>query len=446
METKKISIISLGCPKNLVDSEIMLGAINSTQHQLTDKVDEAHVIVVNTCAFIDSAKEEAINTILECAEFKHTGSCEKIVVCGCMAERYHSEILKELPEVDAVLGTGFYGEITKSIEDLYKEEMGAVVRYNELSRIDYLEKTRYISDTLPYKYIKISEGCDNWCTYCIIPSLRGKFRSRRIENIVKEAEGLVKNGCKEIILIAQDTTRYGLDLYGERRLVGLIQKLTEMDELERIRLLYCYPDEVDDSLIKEMKENNKLCNYLDIPIQHISESVLKRMGRRGTENEIRELIVKLKHEIPDIIIRTSIIVGFPEETEEEFDELCQFINEAEFNCLGAFTYSREEGTKASEMENQIDEGTKLRRQEKLMMLQQEVQNRLNNNRVGKIYKTLLEGIAEDGIFYYGRSYAEAPEIDGKIYMTSPEPLVIGMLYDVKILNVDGYDLIGEVIL
>lgn len=439
---KKIGIVSLGCPKNLVDSEIMLGMLKHADYEIVNDKEDADILIVNTCGFIESAQQESINTILEMAGEK-TRKCDLLIVTGCMAERYKEKIMDQIPEVDAVLGTGNYKEIAEVINRAYQGEK--VVSYGKLDETDYLDEERIISSKKHSVYLKISEGCDNRCTYCIIPYLRGDYRSRKIESLVKEAGLLVKNGAKEVILVAQDTTRYGIDLYGKKMLPELIRKLSDIEGLEWIRLLYCYPEEIDNELIDEIAVNPKVCKYMDIPIQHASDRILKLMGRRGTISEIRGALSRLRERVEGIVIRTSLIVGFPGETEEDFDQLQSFVREFRFDRLGVFTYSKEEGTPAAKMKNQIKKNIKEKRQKSILEIQNGISTEINAKRNGKVYKAIVDGIADDGIFYYGRTYAEAPEIDGMIYFTSQEPLNLGSFVDVKILNSEDYDLIGEVI-
>lgn len=439
---KKIGIVSLGCPKNLVDSEIMLGMLTNANYEITNNKDEADVLIVNTCGFIESAQQESINTILEMAEEKER-NCEVLIVTGCMAERYKEKILEQIPEVDAVLGTGNYKEIAEVINLAYQGEK--TVSYGKLDDTDYLDEKRVLSSSKHSVYLKVAEGCDNRCTYCIIPYLRGKFRSRKIESLVREADLLAQNGTKEIILVAQDTTRYGIDLYGKKMLVELIRNISKIDGIEWIRLLYCYPEEIDDDLIEEIAQNPKVCKYLDIPIQHVSDRILKMMGRRGNKSDIVSTLNKLRERVKDIVIRTSLIVGFPDETDDDFDQLSSFVKEFRFDRLGVFTYSKEEGTPAAKMKSQIKKHIKVKRQKAILEIQNQISKEINSSKAGNIYKTIVDGIADDGIFYYGRTYAEAPEIDGIIYFTSPEPLSVGCFVDVKILNTEDYDLIGEVI-
>ena len=439
---KKIGIVSLGCPKNLVDSEIMLGMLSHADYEIVNNKEDANVLIVNTCGFIESAQQESINTILEMADEKGR-NCEVLIVTGCMAERYKEKILEQIPEVDAVLGTGNYKEIAEVINLAYMGEK--TVSYGKLDETDYLDQERVISSAKHSVYLKISEGCDNRCTYCIIPFLRGKYRSRKVESLVREAELLAQKGAKEIIIVAQDSTRYGIDIYGKKMLPELIRKISDISGIEWIRLLYCYPEEIGDELIKEIAENPKVCKYLDIPIQHASDRVLKQMGRRGTISEIKQVLNKLREKVSGITIRTSLIVGFPGETEEDFEELIAFLKEFRLDRVGVFTYSKEDGTPAAKMKNQIPKHIKINRQKKILELQNSISREINQDRNGKVYKTIVDGIADDGIFYYGRTYAEAPEIDGVIYFTSPEELSIGSFTDVRILNSEDYDLIGEVI-
>lgn len=440
---KKIGIVSLGCPKNLVDTEVMLGILNkSGKYDITNDEKEADVIIVNTCGFIESAKQESIETILEMAALKQE-KCKLLIVTGCLAERYRDEIIKEIPEVDSVLGVGDYLNIAKVIDSAFKGEKSVVCGNQD--NICHLEEERIISTGKAYAYIKIAEGCDNKCTYCAIPSIRGAYKSRKIENIIAEARKIASSGIKEIVIIAQDTTRYGLDLYGKRMLVPLLQELSKIDGIHWIRLLYCYPDEIDDNLINEIATNKKICKYLDIPIQHSSDKILKLMGRRDRKKDIENLIIKLRNKIPDIVIRTTLITGFPGEEEEDFLDMKDFIQRLKFDRLGVFVYSKEEGTPAALMKNQVDEDVKQERYDILMQVQKEITENKNKDRIGKLYDAIIEGISDDGIFYTGRTYAESPDIDGCVYITTREPLNIGDIRKVKILNTDSYDLIGDVI-
>ena len=445
---KKIGIVSLGCPKNLVDSEIMLGLLKGENYEITPRVEEANVIIVNTCGFIESAKKESIETILEMAGYKED-KCEILIVTGCLAQRYKEDIVKEIPEVDAVVGTGSYGRIAELIKDIYGYKgtgtKNSSVLCDDISCVDYLNNERVISTNTGYAYLKIAEGCNNCCTYCIIPKLRGPYISRDMDEILHEAKFLAQKGVKEVILVAQDVTRYGEDIYKKRKLVELIRKISRISGIEGIRLLYCYPEEIDDSLINEIAVNPKVLKYIDIPIQHASDRILGLMGRRGTKKQMDDLLTKLRARIPEIIIRTSLIVGFPGENEEDFKTLYNFVARHSFDRLGVFTYSKEEGTPAYKMKPQVKAAVKQSRYNDIMVLQNQIANKKNKMRLGKIYKVLVEGVADDGIFYYGRSYAEAPEIDGVIYFTSQEPLTVGEYAYIKILNTDDYDLIGEVI-
>ncbi len=442
---QKVGLVSLGCPKNLVDSEIMLGTLKEAGYELIGEHENADVIIVNTCAFIGDAKEEAIMSILEAARYKKEGNLKLLVVTGCLAERYKTDIYSEIPEVDVVVGTGSIDEIPGIIEKTLLEETNEKKVYaNTPNTVDYLELTRLVTDEKPYGYLKIAEGCSNRCTYCIIPSLRGDYRSRTIENILKEAKLLAQKGKKEIILIAQDVTRYGTDIYNDKKLVELIRQISNIEEVERIRLLYCYPELIDDCLIAEMKNNPKLCNYLDIPIQHISDNMLKAMGRRGHKSYIYDLLAKIRAEIPGVVLRTSLITGFPGETEEDFAELYEFVKESNFQHLGVFAYSKEEGTPAYKMKGHLPQKLKSQRRDKLMELHLGNVEKYNSSRLGHTYDTMVDGVAEDGIFYIGRTYGEAPDIDTVIYFTSTEPLENGMTVPVKILCPDGYDLVGEV--
>lgn len=438
---KKIGLVSLGCPKNLVDSELMLGALNGSGYQIVSNSREAQIIIVNTCGFIESARQESINTIIEMAAFKKQG-CELLIVTGCLAERYKQKIMEEIPEVDAVLGTGSYDKIASIINEAYSGAHPEI--YGKLEGTEYLEGQRIVSTGKSYAYLKIAEGCDNYCTYCVIPSLRGRFRSRKKEEIFQEAVRLAASGVKEIILVAQDTTRYGIDLYGKKQLAELTRILGKIEGIEWIRLLYCYPEEIDELLIQEIIHNKKICKYLDIPIQHSSDAILKKMGRRGGISEISRLLDDLRSRIPGLILRTTIIVGFPGETEDDFKELEGFVNKYKFDRLGVFMYSREDGTPAAKMKDQVPERIKKSRYNKLMKLQLKISTGVNASRLGKIYSILVEGIADDGIFYFGRSYAEAPDIDGLIYFVSSEPVEPGQIVQVEILNSEQYDLTGEV--
>ena len=439
---RKVGIVSLGCPKNLVDSEIMLGLLDKKKYQIVNNQDEADIIIVNTCGFIETARQESINTIIEMGKCKNNNNCKLLIVTGCLAERYRQDILSEIPEVDAVLGTGSYSEISDIIDKAYAGEKPE--NYGELSGTAYLENDRIVSTGNGYAYLKIAEGCDNCCTYCVIPSLRGPFRSRKLEDIVAEAAKLASKGIKEIILIAQDTTRYGIDIYKERKLSELLQRISQIQEIRWIRLLYCYPEEITDGLLDEMVNNPKICKYLDIPIQHASDKILKSMGRRGSSKALAELFDKIRIKLPDAVIRTTLIVGFPGESEEDFEIMAGFVKTYRFDRLGVFMYSKEENTPAALMKPHISQKLKKKRYDTIMKLQQPIAEQINKDRLGREYQVLAEGVADDGIFYYGRSYQEAPDIDGQIYFTSEYPVQIGDFVTIKILAVEKYDLIGEV--
>lgn len=440
--TKKIAIVTLGCPKNAVDSEVMSGFLGQ-QNILTDKPEEADIIVVNTCTFIERAKEESIDTILEMAHFKEAGPCQTLVATGCLAQRYGSELMREIPELDGVLGTGGIAEIEQFIEEAEKKRITQISQ----NAPDFL-----YDETMPRQrstpsytaFVKVAEGCDNYCTYCVIPKVRGHFRSRTQESILQEVKVMAKQGVKEILLMAQDTTRYGLDLYGELRLPKLIRSLAQIDGIEWIRLLYCYPDMFTDELIETMLEEPKVCRYVDLPLQHSHDKVLKEMNRRGTGKDSEDLIVKLRDRIPDITIRTTMITGFPGETEDEFNDLVEFVKRNEFDRLGVFAYSQEENTPAAQRLDQIPEEIREKRREQLMSLQQEIALKRQQRWVGKIINVLLEEKLPDGR-WVGRSEGDAPEIDGQVYVSSKQSIVqSGDIVKVKVIQADSYDLIGEV--
>ena len=442
-----IGLISLGCPKNLIDSEIMLGMLKETGFLPVNDLNSADAVIVNTCAFVGDAREEAITEILGAARLKEQGRLKVLAVTGCLAERYRDEIIREIPEVDLVFGTGSIEKIPDEIKALLDGERAENRVWCDIpDSVDYLERGRLITDEKPYAYLKIAEGCSNRCTYCVIPDLRGAYRSRRMENIIKEAQFLADTGKKEIILIAQDVTRYGMDMYGEKKLVELIREISRIEGVLWIRLLYCYPELIDDQLINEMKQNTKLLKYLDIPVQHISDSILKAMGRRGSKDYIINLLNRLRTEIPEIALRTSLIAGFPGETEVDYRELKDFVAMEYFRQLGVFAYSREEGTPAYKMKEQVPGRLKETRKKELMELQRGNVMKFNSSRVGFTYDTMIEGVAEDGIFYVGRTYMEAPEIDPVIYCASPEKIDIGEIVKVRMLCADEYDMVGEVVL
>lgn len=438
----KIGMISLGCPKNQVDAEHMLALMDAEGWEIVDYVDGCDAVIVNTCGFIDDAKKEAIENILDMVELKKEGVISKIIVTGCLAQRYKDEIVKEIPEVDAVIGIGANGDIIKTVE---KVMSGVDTIENYPPQCDLpLEGQRILTTPHYWAYLKIGEGCSNRCTYCTIPSIRGNMRSRSMENVIDEAKQLAESGVKELILIAQDTTSYGLDLYGELKLPELLNELCKIDSIEWIRLLYCYPDRITDELIETMKNQEKVVNYIDLPLQHADDKILKAMNRRGDQALIRNVISKLREEIPDVVIRTTFIVGFPGEGEEEFETLAEFVNEIEFDRLGVFTFSPQEGTPAFDMEDQVDEDIKTRRGEVIMQDQYSIMEEKNNEKIGKTYRVVVEDYDGYSDSYTGRTYMDAPEIDGLVKFTSHKDLDIGDFVDVEIFDVEDYDLIGEV--
>ncbi len=440
MEKVKVGFISLGCPKNQVDTEVMLSLLHEAGYELTGEDIEADIIIVNTCAFIESAKRESIDSILDVAWLKKHRNLKGIVACGCMAQRYADEIERELPEVDAIVGTGSIHDIVKAVEAVARGERFRSTKPNEQLR---LGGDRIITTPSYFAYLKIAEGCDNRCTYCAIPLIRGSFRSRPIEELVEEARVLESLGVKELALIAQDTTRYGLDIYGEYRLAELIRKITAETTIPWIRLMYCYPDKITDELVAEMRDNDRLLKYIDLPIQHISDKILSAMNRHGGSETIRSAIKRLREAVPGIIIRSTAIVGFPGETRADFGELCEFIKEARFDRFGAFTYSREEGTPAYSMTGQVSEKEKQRRLDRLMAIQLDIHEENNRALIGSTLKVLCEGYDAAAGIYFGRSYADAPEIDGKVFFTSDRRLSEGEFIDVEISEAVDYDLRGK---
>lgn len=438
----KIGMISLGCPKNQVDAEHMLALMDAEGWEIVDYVDGCDAVIVNTCGFIDDAKKEAIENILDMVELKKEGVISKIIVTGCLAQRYKDEIVKEIPEVDAVIGIGANGDIIKTVEEVMSG-VDTIENYPPQCELP-LEGQRILTTPQYWAYLKIGEGCSNRCTYCTIPSIRGNMRSRSMENVIDEAKQLAESGVKELILIAQDTTSYGLDLYGELKLPELLNELCKIDSIEWIRLLYCYPDRITDELIETMKNQEKVVNYIDLPLQHADDKILKAMNRRGDQALIRNVISKLRTEIPDVVIRTTFIVGFPGEGEEEFETLAEFVNEIEFDRLGVFTFSPQEGTPAFDMEDQVDEDIKTRRGEVIMQDQYSIMEEKNNEKIGKTYRVVVEDYDGYSDSYTGRTYMDAPEIDGLVKFTSHKDLDIGDFVDVEIFDVEDYDLIGEV--
>ena len=441
----KIFFMSLGCDKNLVDSEMMISALGKAGYQLIDEESKADIIVVNTCCFIGDAKEESINALLDMAEYKETGNCQMLVAAGCLAQRYHKEIQEEIPEVDVIIGTTGYEGLVEAIEKGLAKK-GQIQEY--LESIDYLPEPRIDRNSMSggyYAYLKIAEGCNKCCTYCIIPKVRGKYRSVPMENLIKQAEHLVKNGAKELILVAQETTLYGTDLYGEKSLGRLLESLSEIEELRWIRIMYCYPEEITSDLIDAMKRLPKVCHYLDIPIQHASDHVPLKMRRHTNQKELKQRIKKLREEIPDIVLRTTLITGFPGETQEDFDELLLFVKEMRFDRLGVFTYSREEDTNAAEFDEQIPEEDKEKRRDEVMRLQQTIAFEQNEAMIGKIFDVMIEGsLPEEGV-YIARTYMDAPEVDGFVFIESDWNLMSGDFVKVQISEARGYDLLGTII-
>ncbi len=444
-----ICFISLGCDKNLVDSEMMVTSLRQPGYNIVYNADEADIIVVNTCCFIGDAKEESINTLLEMAAYKEEGKCRLLVAAGCLAQRYHEEIKKELPEVDIIIGTTAYEELAETIKAaLNKAASSREVVIEKLKSINYLPEPYTDREAMNgggYSYLKIAEGCNKCCTYCIIPKVRGSYRSIPVENLVKQAENLVANGIKEIILVAQETTLYGEDIYGQKSLPELLRKLSGIDGLEWIRILYCYPEEITDSLIEAVKELPKVCHYLDIPVQHGSDSVLKRMGRRTDSAQLISIIEKLRRNIPDIVLRTTIITGFPGETEEEFQELKEFVQKIKFDRLGVFTYSQEEDTPAAEMQGQVPEETKEARRNEIMEIQQQVVFEKNKLLAGKEMDVIVDGYLPEDSVYICRTYMDAPDVDGYVFVETDWQLMSGDFIKVKITGSDGYDLAGDIV-
>lgn len=439
----KILFISLGCDKNLVDSEEMLGLLNREHFEFTDDESEADVIVINTCCFVNDAKEESVNTILQMAEYRKSGSCKALIVTGCLAQRYKTEISDEIPEVDAILGTSSYDKIVDAVKSTICGKK--FEKFNPLDELIVEESERVVTTGGHYAYIKIAEGCNKCCTYCIIPKIRGRYRSVPEEDILKTAEKLVENGAKELILVAQETTLYGVDLYGRKTLPDLLKKICKIPGLIWVRILYCYPEEITDELIEVMKNEPKVCHYIDMPIQYASDKILKAMGRRTNRVELTERILKIRKEIPDIVLRTTLISGFPGETEEDHEEMLDFVDEMEFERLGVFAYSPEEDTPAAEMPDQIDEDIKIKRRNEIMELQQEIAFENAENMIGRDLLVMIEGKVVDENAYVGRTYMDCPNVDGNIFITTDEELITGDFVKVKVTGAAEYDLIGEII-
>lgn len=440
----RVGMVSLGCAKNQVDAERMLYKIREAGYQLVGDAALSDIVIINTCGFIESAKQEAIDTIFEFAALKNEGRIKKIVVTGCLAERYREEVAKLIPEADAVVGIGCNGDIVSILEKISQDDGETVQAFGEKEQLS-LTDDRLQTTLSFFAYLKIAEGCDNCCSYCAIPSIRGKFRSVPMEELVSEAEKLVRNGVRELIVIAQDTTRYGTDIYGKPMLPELLKKLCEIDELKWIRVLYCYPERVTDELLEVMASEDKIVKYMDLPIQHCDGEILRRMNRSGDEASLRKLIARIREKVPGIILRTTIMTGFPGETEEQFERLAEFINDMEFDRLGCFAFSPEEDTSAAGMEGQLEDDVKEHRAEVIMDQQMLITVRKNNELIGKTIEVVTEGFDRYGECYFGRSAADAPEIDGKIFFTSPEKRQVpGKFVKIKITDMMDYDLIGEV--
>lgn len=441
-----VGLVTLGCTKNQVDSEMILGAFKSQGFNIVNQVEDADIIVVNTCGFIQSAKEEAIDTILEMADYKEIGKCKALIVTGCLAKRYKSQIIESMPEVDLVIGVDEYENISEILSNFFNQKK-LLNQYKFTQKLDF--NNRVISSTYPLAYIRISDGCDNRCSYCAIPLIRGRFKSRKMEDILQELENLARQGIKEFCIISQDTSKYGLDIYGELKLAELLKKMSQIDGVKWIRILYMYLFETTDELIEEIGKNDKVCKYFDIPIQHLNDRLLKDMNRHDTKQIIFDRIQKIRQIVPEAILRTTCIVGFPGETEKEFEELLDGIKEIKFDRLGAFTYSREEDTKSYDFENQIDEDIKEKRLKKLFDVQKEISLEKNKQRLGKEYEVIIEDISEDEQYFVCRSMLEAPDVDGRIYVKidedSASKAIVGEYSLVKIIDYNEYDLFAQII-
>lgn len=438
----KVSMVSLGCPKNQVDAEMMLKTLADAGFEISTEESEADAIIINTCGFIEEAKQEAIENILEAAQYKKNGKCKALIVTGCLAERYKDDVTKEIPEADVCVGIGSNGNIAEIVKAALDKK--AVNSYGDKLSLD-LNGDRILGGYSFSTYLKIGDGCDNCCTYCAIPQIRGRMRSRTIEDCVSEAKRLADRGVTELIVVAQDTTAYGTDIYGKPMLTELLKELVKIEKLHWIRTLYTYPERITDDLLELIAKEKKLCKYLDMPIQHVNGEILKKMNRKGDENSLRALIERIRSKVPDITLRTTLITGFPGETEEQFTQLAQFVKDIKFDRLGCFPYSAEENTVAANMPEQIEEQTKVDRMESIMETQLAVNNEKNNEKIGKTFEVLIEGYDDYIRCYYGRSYADAPEIDGKIFFISGRPLKIGDYVKVKINDTVEYDLLGELI-
>lgn len=440
---RKVLFISLGCDKNLVDTEYMLGILGENGYSFTDDETEADIIIINTCCFISDAKEESINTILEMAEYKEQGSCKALLVTGCLAQRYQKEIEEEIPQVDAILGTNSYDAIAEAVKQVLEGK--TYENFKTLEGLPNVRAKRTLTTGGHYAHLKIAEGCNKHCTYCIIPKIRGNYRSVPMEELIASAKELAAQGVRELILVAQETTLYGVDLYGEKSLHRLLDELNKIEGIYWIRILYCYPEEIYDELIESIKRNDKVCHYLDLPIQHASDDILKRMGRKTSQKDLRDIVAKLRKEIPDIALRTTLICGFPGETESDHEELMYFINEMEFDRLGAFTYSPEEDTPAESFPNQIEEEVKQKWQQEVMELQEEIIIDANEKMIGRELYCMIEGQVSGENTYVGRTYRDAPDIDGYIFIDTDAALMSGDFVKVRITGAYEYDLIGEVL-
>ena len=438
----KIFCVSLGCDKNLVDTEMMLGLLNKDGYTFTDDEHEADVVVVNTCCFIGDAKEESVNTILEMAELKKEGRCKALIVTGCMAQRYKQEILDEIPEVDGILGTSTYDEISNVLKKVLGGSRESC--FHDLNALPNVEVPRVVTTGGYYAFLKIAEGCDKRCTYCIIPDLRGSYRSVPMERLIEEAKQLASQGVKELILVAQETTLYGIDLYKKKSLPKLLHELCKVPGIQWIRIQYCYPEEITQELIETIREEEKVCNYLDIPIQHASDRILKRMGRRTNQKQLREMIASLRSQIPDIALRTTLISGFPGETEEDQEEVMRFVDEMEFERLGVFAYSQEEDTPAAEFPDQVPQELKEERRDEIMELQQEISYEKSQSMIGRVLEVMIEGKVADENAYVGRTYMDAPGVDGLIFINTDLDLMSGDFVRAKVTGALEYDLIGEI--
>ena len=436
-------MVSLGCPKNQVDAELMLAKLSEAGYEITGEAEQSDLIIVNTCGFIDKAKAEAIEAILSACKLKKDGKVSAVLVTGCLAERYKNQIIDEIPEVDGVIGIGANADIVSVCDSLLRKT--AVCSFPDKKLLP-LDGDRVITTPKYYAYLKIADGCSNCCTYCAIPAIRGKFRSRTVESIVSEAVSLAEKGVKELVLIAQDVTKYGIDLYGKLMLSGLLRELCKVDGIEWIRLLYCYPDALTDELLDTIAKEDKICKYIDLPLQHADERILKKMNRTGSEEELLALIKKIREKIPGVVIRTTLIAGFPGETEENFEVLSRFVEEVKFDRLGCFAYSAEEGTVAAKMPDQLDEETKNHRCELIMQQQYEIFDRIQHEKIGKTYRVLVDGYNENDMLYYGRTYMDCAEIDSSVILSTQHELFPGQFVEAKVIGVDDCDLVAEVLL